>query len=285
MKSTKRKFSFANNFKELNLVEKLNAVKKLGACKRCLECHEEDDGCRDTYLCRNRDCRKGSSSDHHFFLCPKGEARRVEEDKSVKDSRKKYKLTEEQERFIGELSPEMAEKCRKAFTNVTATTNCAEKEQSGLMRASGLEELPVLMMLLEVMANAGQTIGTLIDLASDTNYITHRAAHRLKLRSEKITLVVYGVGGMAMKVNTRRYLLRVRVKTRGTERAHELVCYGLNKIATVRRVIKPEQLRKFFPETKLEDLKRPESIELLISHREGRLTPQRVKIVGDIVLW
>lgn len=37
------------------------------------------------------------------------------------------------------------------------------------------------MMLLEVTANAGQKIGTLIDLASDTNYITHRAASSLNL--------------------------------------------------------------------------------------------------------
>lgn len=75
---------------------------------------------------------------------------------------------------------------------------------------------------------------TLIDLASDTNYITHRAARRLKLRSEKITLVVHGVGGIAMKVKTKRYSLKVRVKIpRGTERAHELICYGLDEIAKV----------------------------------------------------
>ena len=142
------------------------------------------------------------------------------------------------------------------------------------------------MMLMEVTANAGQKIGTLVDLASDTNYITHQAADRLKLRSEKITLVVHGVGGMTTKVATRRYLLRIRVKTpKGTVKAHELVCYGLNEIAKVHRVVRPEQLKRFFPEVELEELKRPEEIELLISHREGRLAPQRVKAVGDLVLW
>uniref|UniRef100_A0A1A8UKK0 Golgi autoantigen, golgin subfamily a, 3 n=1 Tax=Nothobranchius furzeri TaxID=105023 RepID=A0A1A8UKK0_NOTFU len=53
----------------------------------------------------------------------------------------------------------------------------------------------------------------------------------------------------------------------------------------VHKVIEPERLRRFFPETALEDLKRPESVDLLISHREGRLAPQRVKVVGDLVLW
>lgn len=35
------------------------------------------------------------------------------------------------------------------------------------------------------------------------------------------------------------------------------------------------KLKKFFPEVD----------ELLISHREGRLAPQRVKVIGDLVLW
>lgn len=51
---------------------------------------------------------------------------------------------------------------------------------------------------------------------------------------------------MNVKVKTRRYFLRVRVKTPiGTERAHELVCYSLDEIAKVHRVVKPEQLKKF----------------------------------------
>ncbi|XP_055768950.1 uncharacterized protein LOC129844827 [Salvelinus fontinalis] len=277
----REKIFFCKHFKELKPVEKLDAVEKLGACKRCLVCHGEDDECKDTYLCRKRDCKK----DHHFFLCLKGDFKRSDSDRRQSNVRR-YTLTEEQEELVSKLSPEMAEKFKKAFTNATAKTNCVENNQLGVTESSAVEELPVILMLLKVTANAGQRIGTLIDLASDTNYITHRAARRLNLRSENITLVVHGVGGMAMKVRTRRYLLRVRVKTPiGTERAHELICYGLNEIANVHRVIKPEQLKKFFPEVNLGDLSRPENIELLISHREGRLAPQRVKVIGDLVLW
>ena len=279
----REKIYFCKRFKELRPAGKLDAVEKLGACKKCLECHGDDGGCKDTYLCRSRDCRRGSSADHHFFLCQRGGSKRSEIDRAQRSSVSRPKLTEDQEKFVSELSPEMEEKFRRAFTNVTAKTHCTDKP--GVMK-SALQELPVILMLLEVTANAGQKIGTLIDLASDTNYITHRAARRLDLCSEKITLVVHGVGGMAMKVKTKRYLLRVRVKTpTGTEKAHELVCYGLDEIARVHRSIRPEQLQKFFPETRLEDLNRPEHIELLISHREGRLAPQRVKVIGDLVLW
>ena len=99
---------------------------------------------------------------------------------------------------------------------------------------SGLQEFPVVMMLLEVTANASQKIGTLIDLASDTNYITHKAASKLNLRSGEITLVVHVVGGMQVHVETKRYLLKIRVETpRGTLQSHQLVCYRLDNIADV----------------------------------------------------
>ncbi|GAA6097417.1 uncharacterized protein LOC108181458 [Tachysurus ichikawai] len=283
----KGKIFFCKKFKELELAEKSSIVRRLGACKRCLGCHENEDGCSNSYLCRNKDCKRGSSSDHHYFLCPKGESTCGSEGKSVfKHSKKENRLTDEHEQFLAELSPELVEKCKRAFTNKAKMVNCFEEGQKGLLDETGLKELPVIMMLMEVTTNAGQKVGTLIDLASDTNYITHEAADRLKLRSEKITLVVHGVGKMATRVRTKRYLLRIRVKTpKGTEKAHQLVCYGLEEIAKVHRRVSPERLKEFFMEANLVELKRPEKIDLLISHREGRLAPQRLNIVGDLVLW
>ncbi len=91
---------------------------------------------------------------------------------------------------------------------------------------------------------------------------------------------------MAIWVSTKIYLLRVRVKTpKGTEKAHQLVCYGLEEIAKVHRIVTPEQLIRLFPEVDIGELKRPGKMYRLISHQEGRLVPQRVRIVGDLVLW
>ncbi len=278
---------FCRKFKELKLAENKSIVRKLGACKKCLGCHEDDNRCSDSYLSRNKDCKRGASSDHHYFLCPKWELKYPNEGNAVlKDSKKGSGLTYEQEEFLDELSPELAERCKKAFANTVKMVNCSENDQLGLVGKSGLNELPVIMMLMEVTTNAGQKIGTLIDLASDTNYITHEAADRLKLRGEKITLVVHGVGKMAIRVSTKRYLLRVRVKTpKGTEKAHQLVCYGLEEIAKVHRIVSPGQLKRLFPEIDIGELKRPGKMDLPISHREGRLAPLRVSIVGDLVLW
>lgn len=120
--------------------------------------------------------------------------------------------TKAQEEFFKKLSPELAQQCRDAFCNTVSRTSHVAKSHSILLAEGGLVEWPVIMMLLEVTANAGQKVGTLIDLASDTNYITHEAAGRLNLRSEVITLVVHGVGGMKVFVETRRYVL---VSTKG----------------------------------------------------------------------
>lgn len=35
----------------------------------------------------------------------------------------------------------------------------------------------------------------------------------------------------------------------------------------------------------LDELERPKAINLPISHREGQLTPQRIRVVGNLVLW
>lgn len=287
----KKKLYFCKQFRGLKLPERKAAVRKVGACRECLEVHEDSSSCKPGFLCRNQGCKDGSGPAHHYYLCPDAEAKKsdVSQKRSkfgpeVDKGRRRY--TEEQEEFLSKLSPELSKQCRDAFSNVASRALNTVRDQSDLLMESGLQETPVLMMLLEVTSNAGQKIGTLIDLASDTNYITHKAARRLNLRSEGITLVVHGVGGMKACVETNRYLLKIRVKTpKGALKSHQLVCYGLDSIADVHRHVTPRQLKKFFPDVPVEELVRPREISLLISHREGQLAPQRVRTVGDLVLW
>lgn len=89
---------------------------------------------------------------------------------------------EEQEEVISgitKLIPEPARKIRQALNNVSATSLCTGKNPPEVMN-SRTHELQVILMLLEVTANLGQTLGTLIDLGSDTSYVAHKAARRLK---------------------------------------------------------------------------------------------------------
>ncbi|XP_060777192.1 uncharacterized protein LOC132886504 [Neoarius graeffei] len=272
----KRKLFFCKKFQALKPAEKGAAVKKLGACERCLEVHDSQAFCKPTYLCRQSDCKDGRRPEHHYFLCSNAAARTtaaLRRKDNLKAGRKG--CTAEQEDFISSLPTELAVRCRDVFSNSASRTLNTTREPSSLLMQHGLRELPVIMMLLQVTANAGQQIGTLIDLASDTNYITHKAADRLNLHSEEMTLVVHGVGGMKVHVQTKRYLLKIRVKTsKGSLQSHQLVCYGLDNIADIQCGVTAEQLHRLFPDVLIRELTRPKEIDLLISHREGKLAPQ-----------
>ncbi|CAL9701094.1 unnamed protein product [Knipowitschia caucasica] len=254
-------------FKRLNLSSKKALLKKIGACLRCLRLHDEDSACTERFLCSKQDCQKRGASDHNYLLCPlppqtkKKELKNVEQSK-VKVQMKGLGLTERQEEVLAKLSPELKAEVKEAFSNKITTTVCTRSE-------SKPKEYPVVMMLLSVTTNSGHLVGTLIDLASDTNYISNDAAERLKLKGEKVKLIVQGVGGMEKTVATKRYTLRLRVKTqKGTVTEHKLLCYGLENIAKVNQAVTPQQLLKFFPDIAANDLVRPEKIDLLISHRE-----------------
>ena len=292
-----------SKFRNMDWTEKQAAVKKTRTCTRCLFPHGADGECTENYLCTKKKCQE-AKSDHHYLLCPSRGTKMKAEDKKERSSSDREKpsserekpngnrgkvkrLTIEQEEVLTKLQlPEDALKAlRRAFTNNSTVTSCSLTKRERISEENEVKEYAVLMMMMEVITNAGDRLGTLIDLASDTNYITHAAAKRLGLEGEEVTLIMQGVGEMTTTEDTKRYLLKIRVRTPAGEKAHRIVCYGLDRICKVHRTVNPQQLRKFFPEAEEEDLVRPDTIELLISIREGRLAPRPVKTVGDLVLW
>ena len=274
----RKKLYFCRKFKTaLKVAERKDAVRQLGSCSRCLEIHEEK-FCPDTsYLCKN-----SCADQHHYLLCPLSESK-----SRITQAQKDRWYTVSQEEFLSKLPPDLAQQCREAFCNTASKTYSGVIEKGrGLLAEYGLKEFPVIMMILNVTANAGQSIGTLIDLASDTNYITHKAAKELNLKSEDVKLVVHGVGGMEVTAITKRYLLKIRVNTpKGTLKSHQLVCYGLDKIAEIHRHVPARKLQTIFPQVSLPEFVRPKEIQLLISHKEGQLVPQKIQTVGNLVLW
>lgn len=279
----RKKLYFCRKFRtNLKPFEKRDVAQQLGACKKCLEVHTGEFCKKTTYLCRNPECK----DQHHYLLCPVARSQPQRTSKSSPVRTEGRRFTETQEKFLSKLTPELAQQCQDAFCNMTSRACNSLAAGRGLLEENCLREYPVILMLLDVAANNGQRIGTLIDLASDTNYITHKAASKLNLRSEDVTLVVHGVGGMKVSVATKRYLLKIRVSTpKGTLKSHQLICYGLDKIAEVHRHVSAVKLQKIFPDVSLQDLARPREIQLLISHKEGQLVPQKVRSVGDLVLW
>ena len=180
-------------FREQDLSSKRAHLKKLGLCSKCLRPHPKDGkGCTPRYLCPKADCRKGGVLDHNYLLCPKPPITKKdsssEEQSTVKFGGKKLGLTNKQEEFLAEPTLEQREKYKNASSNKASSTVCA---QTG----DGLPEHPVVMMLMEVTTNSGCLIGTLIDLASDTNYITNEAADCLNYAVRTSGLLSMELGG------------------------------------------------------------------------------------------
>lgn len=260
-------------FRGMDLQGKKSHLNANRLCLQCLGSHLQNVCGNKKFVCTKAGCRVEEL--HHYLLCPKSMPPQSARSKA---NGKGLGLTSQQEELLDKVAPELRKEFRKAFSNKTSAITCTAGKTS--------VEYPVVLMLLEVTSNSGQLIGTLIDLASDTNYITHCAAQRLGLNGESIQLMVHGVGGMTKTVRTKRYSLRLRVKTsKGTVAEDKLVCYGLESIADVSHPVTPQQLLKIFPDVAAAELIRPKTIDLLISHREGRLVPQPLKMKGDLILW
>ena len=274
-------------FRKMVATEKRAQAKKLKVCFKCLEAHEGS--CRRKFLCRNIDCKKGDDPpDHHFLLCLKsqpakdiapkerkkgGGAKGGEKEDQDRESRSPAAQLESVSDEISLLKKEIAE-LKLAKTHKISTTVCVGKR--------GPKVHPVLLMLMDVEAKRGGWVGALIDLASDTNYITHQAAKKLGLCGEPVTLVVRGVAGMETTVETKKYTVELKVAEK--KRAfHKMDCYGLDEIARIDYTVDAKRLEKLFP--RAGSLKRPKKVELLISAKEGRLAPRHLRRRGDLVLW
>ena len=275
-------------FKKMTISERKAHVKKAKLCLLCLGLHES---------CRNKrfaclKCKKGDGpADHHYLLCPKaapakdtapkskvkkGGGKSGEKEDQTSESAQLKGVSDTEEKNLKEELEELKKKIAvlESRTHKVSTTVCVGRR--------GPKVHPVLMMLMNVEAKQGGWIGALIDLASDTNYITHLAAKRLGLSGEPVTLIVRGVAGMETTVKTKKYTVVLKV-TEKRRALHKMDCYGLDEIARVDYAVDVKRLEMLFP--RAGSLKRPKKVELLISAKEGRLSPQQMQRRGDLVLW
>ncbi|KAI7800929.1 gag-pol fusion polyprotein, partial [Triplophysa rosa] len=250
-----RKLYFCKQFRSLELVDKKAAVGTLGACKRCLDVHDSGAFCKHNYLCRNHVCKDENVPEHRYFLCSntvKGESSGTQRKGKLchdGDSGSRH-CTQDQEDFLSKLPADLAQQCRNVFSNTVAKVFKVTREQPNLLAESGLPELPVIMMLLNVTANAGQKLASSITIGFSGIAINYHTA----------------------LVETKRYLLKIRVSThQGSFKSHQLACYGLESIAEVHKTVPAERLKKFFPDIPLNELAKPIVVDLLI--------------MGDLVLW
>jgi len=105
----REKVFFCKRFKEFKLAEKVNAIKKLGACKRCLGCHKEMMNVSAPTCAETKTAERGAHQITISFSVQRENLGGAGKTKVGETAGNKRKLTEEQEKFMAELSPEMAE--------------------------------------------------------------------------------------------------------------------------------------------------------------------------------
>ena len=122
-----------------------------------------------------------------------------------------------------------------------------------------------------------------MDLCSTDDYVTHRYATKHHLPGETVELMVEGMGGKNTYYETKEYMVPIMVKGK----RYEFPCYGMDKISSV--ASPPEKpsynnlCSKF--NVKPSQLKRPSSIDLLISMRQNFLHPEPVRRIDGITLY
>ena len=151
------------------------------------------------------------------------------------------------------------------------------------------EMLPVLLQASYVVSPGGVKLGTLWDLCSTDDYITFKKAEELGLDGREVVLTIEGVGGVETTINTKLYDVPVCMKKtrRGQSRYAVFQCYGMEKIAEAATPPEEESYRELCDKFNLrvEDMVRPEEIDLLISMRRNRYHPKPVMTKGDMTLY
>ena len=89
--------------------------------------------------------------------------------------------------------------------------------------------LPVMVQAQFVTGCDKSEIGTLMDLCSTDDYVTHRYAKKNHLSGEHVELVVEGMGGKNTYYETKVYMVAIMIQGK----KYEFPCYGMDEISSI----------------------------------------------------
>ena len=123
------------------------------------------------------------------------------------------------------------------------------------------------MMLQHAYTSTGNKIGLLWDSASDTIFCTNDLAKRLTFKGEPFTLVINGIAGIKMQVETTRFVCSLKSRLGVVK----IIMYGIDKIACVENSVEVEKLVELFPDFSAKQLDRPVKCDILLSQVNANL--------------
>ena len=243
----KHKTQDCSAFKKLDLNEKLTALKKVRACFKCFGNHARN-SCKSSASCSL--CGK---SNHHTLMC------RGNSETGSKGSKKsEAQLTEAEE------SPE-DESLRTESHNTLAPIN----------------DLALYQIFSASVVGSSKQATVLTDPASNSVYITHRAAKKLNARKlNKYTLEVRTTGGNEATYDTVQYEFKFRTQS---GKIVEVKAFGMEKITGRLSRLDCSALAKLFPDYDPEILQRKSTeVDVLLGSNYYGLHPKHeVCSAGD----
>ena len=151
--------------------------------------------------------------------------------------------------------------------------------------ADGNIDLPVMVQTSFIQTGLGGTrLGAMWDLCSTDHYILNKTARKLGLDGVDVELLMEGIKGQEHYETTKLYNVPMVDKNGETV---IIQCYGLDKIAS--RPVPPKKASykrlcdKFG--VSLNEVLKPDEIQLLISMRKNSIHPSAVKRMNEITLY
>ena len=171
-------------------------------------------------------------------------------------------------------------------TKTKSKTNSSSSKS--LSSCSNLVLPPVLVKtvfvsVLSPASNQCGKLGAMFDDCSTDHYITHEAARKYKFPGREVDLEVEGIGGVEQIISTMLYTVTV-VDLKGN--MHQYACYGLEKIASA-DIPTAESYKEICSKFGISPFKvrKPKTIDLLISLRASAHHPNKIKSIGDMSLY
>ena len=144
--------------------------------------------------------------------------------------------------------------------------------------------LPVMVQAQYVNGENSSKIGTLMDLCSTDDYVTHRYAELHHLPGEDVDLVVEGMGRQETFYHTKIY----QVPIVDLNKVRSVIpCYGMEEISSVTPPPEAASYGRLCAKFGIHphQVKRPQTIDLLLSMRQNHLHPTSVSTVEGVTLY
>ena len=180
-------------------------LKQVNACFKCFGNHEKQD-------CPGKDpCPTCGSQLHHVLLC---------KEKSPKEK------------------PENAPELDQPKPN----DDSREGTNSHMVQSDAIALYPINQA---IVGESGRTVSVFSDGGSNSSYITHRAANRIKAKIiRELTRDVTTMGNVEKSYNTREYQFTIRTST---GRKMTINAFGMERITGTLSKLDPEVLVRLFP--------------------------------------